>query len=307
VKPASGRGPWAARLRLGTLLAVAAAASLAAAPDACGWGYTAHRIVTDRAARSVPEPLARFFAPAAGTLADLSLEPDSILRSDPEEAPRHYIDVELYVRAPSGLSGLPRTLPEARARYGEEALRENGILPWWIAEVFDRLTRAMRNGRGEEVARNAAHLSHYVADLHQPLHLTDNHDGQKTGQHEVHAAYERYMVEKHERAYTGIGTVRPKRLAIGSPAEWAIGRIEEVYPRADRILAADREAVVAVRQDKEEYFAALERRLGTMTRELLSDAARATAQLWYSAWDRADRPDVRRWKAPAARGKDRVE
>jgi hypothetical protein len=40
----------------------------------------------------------------------------------------------------------------------------------------------------------AADIGHYVADMHQPLHLTRNYNGQLTGNYGIHARYEGQMI-----------------------------------------------------------------------------------------------------------------
>jgi hypothetical protein len=57
-------------------------------------------------------------------------------------------------------------------------ISRDGMLPWQIGEYSLRLTKAMKAGDWDEVKLHAASLAHYLADAHDPLHTTQNYDGQ---------------------------------------------------------------------------------------------------------------------------------
>ena len=83
-------------------------------------------------------------------------------------------------------------------------LDRNGRLPWRLAEIQGRLRRSFEDfGRGSSNAVSnsvlfAAIASHYVQDAHQPLHATDNYDGQLTGQRGMHSRFERELFERFQ-------------------------------------------------------------------------------------------------------------
>ncbi|MBN2584092.1 MAG: hypothetical protein JXL80_13585 [Planctomycetes bacterium] len=87
--------------------------------------------------------------------------------------------------------------PKDRSRWaqlGEAALARHGTLPWVIRDQVLRLEETFRQGRHDRLAEVIGDLSHYVGDLYQPLHTTQNYDGQATGNRGVHAAFEIYLV-----------------------------------------------------------------------------------------------------------------
>jgi len=274
---------------------------LCRAPEARAWGYVAHRMVVEEAAREVPEPLRGWLAARAARLSDLSLEPDTVLKSaDPDEAPRHFFDLDDLPGGAARTGDLPGDLAAARGRFGAARLARSGVLPWWIADRAAALEAAMKGGDGEAILVLAGHLSHYAADLHQPLHLTRNFDGQMTGNDGVHAAFERFLIERSPESFRPrpVDGAPPSR-RIEDPARWAIARAAEIFPSARTVLDADTEATRALKKDGADYYRELDLRAGPTARRLLAQAARATAELWTSAWIGAGRPDTAGWRAPA--------
>lgn len=256
--------------------------------------------------RDVPEPLRTFFVAHTGHLSDLSLEPDTVLKpADPDEGPRHFVELDVLLEDPVRARDLPGDLEAARRRFGPARLAKAGILPWWIADRTAALSRAMREGDAERVLVLAAHLSHYAADLHQPLHLTRNYDGQETGNDGIHAAFERFLIERRRESFRpAAGPAEPLR-RIDDPATWALGRAADVFPSAREVLEADTEATLAVKKEGADYYRELDRRAGPLARRLLAQSARATAALWISAWIDAGRPQPSGWRAPAPAPRDR--
>jgi hypothetical protein len=290
----SARGKLRRRGIPAVLLAVPL--GLATVPPSLGWGYSAHRIVTGAAVDAVPGSLGGFLRAHRDALVELSLAPDTVAKEqDPEEKPRHFIDLDKYVGDPSRPGGMPGDLTGARGRYGAKALATQGELPWWIGECAVRLRAAMGSRNGAAVEREAGYLAHYVADLHQPLHLTSNFDGQQTGNDGIHFAYERFMIERRPAEYRKLRASMEPCPAPDMAARWAIERAGEIWPGIERILAADREATHAMRREGADYYAELGARLGGEARGEMARAAGAVAGLWVSAWEAAGRPDPARW------------
>jgi len=162
----------------------------------------------------------------------------------------------------------------------------------------------MRGTDGDAVLALAGHLSHYVADLHQPLHLTHNFDGQETGNQGVHASFERFLIERRPSSFRPDPSAAsaPPGAPIEDPARWAMGRAAEVFPSVRAVLDADTAAARAGQRNGDDYYRELGRLAGPLARRLLAQSARATAEIWTSAWIGAGRPDPARWRLrePAA-------
>ena len=83
---------------------------------------------------------------------------------------------------PFPFSDLPGTEAALKARHAEEAGKV-GRLPWLVQESYARLVEAFKARDKARILTESDMLAGLVADLHNPLALTDNADGQKTGQH----------------------------------------------------------------------------------------------------------------------------
>jgi hypothetical protein len=46
-------------------------------------------------------------------------------------------------------------------------------------------------------AQTAGEMAHYIDDINQPLHSTQNYDGQVTGNSGIHARYAGTMIAQH--------------------------------------------------------------------------------------------------------------
>lgn len=244
--------------------------------------------INRHAARAVPEDMAAWHR-YGRVLAPFGIQPDLWKGDDRSEDSRHYIDVERY-------KGIGVTnLPAERARLADSAARRfqpaDGILPWAIADLMPRLTAAMATNDWDEAARLAGALGHYVGDLHQPLHTTENFDGAVTAAMGVHMRWEEKMPSAEWRS----SMLDPSPVAYVSnlwPA--VLGWIEESHAHYPAILEADREAVRASGGNVESaaYIDKLWEKTGDMFTSQVGLSAGRLASLWYTAWVDAGRPRI---------------
>jgi hypothetical protein len=145
------------------------------------------------------------------------------------------------------LNELPQTLSENQlTRLGTEALARMGNLPWAIDKAAADLTDAFRRGDMKALPTHVGELAHLVADLHMPLHLTANYDGQATKQRGVHRALEIDMINRHADHYGQLPPMAARRYDAWS---YPLDVREEVFAIVGRnperirtVLAADAEA-----------------------------------------------------------------
>ena len=98
-----------------------------------------------------------------------------------EDAPERRFAIDRLVPFP--FTDVPRTEAAMKARFGEQEAAKVGRLPWLVQESYAKLVEAFKSGDKERILAESDTLSGYVADLSNPLALTENSDGQKTGQH----------------------------------------------------------------------------------------------------------------------------
>src|SRR5439155_19844514 len=171
--------------------ALVLAASLAAAlipSPAVAWSTAAHRFIMERAIDMLPPELKPFFAHFRSEIVVRVIDPDLWRTAGWEDDPSHFLDLGAPEFGPFPFGALPREYGAAIEKFGVATLKRYGTLPWREAEEFGNLRRAF-----EGFARDApfapfdsvlfaAVASHYIQDAHQPLHASNNFDGQLSGQ-----------------------------------------------------------------------------------------------------------------------------
>lgn len=155
---------------------------------AFGWGFYGHKVISKVAVTLLPSPLKDFYVANVEYEVSHSSDPDLRKEFDKNEGYRHYMDIDRYGSYPN--FDVPHSYEEAVKKYGKETVLKNGIVPWNVGWMVDSLTAAMKAHDVPLVLHLSADLSHYVADMHVPLHATENYDGQMTGNIGVHARWE---------------------------------------------------------------------------------------------------------------------
>lgn len=253
---------------------------------AWAWGGRVHRWVNQKAFQHLPLEMAGFERWSMIISAHAS-DADGRKTTDPLESPRHWIDIDNFPEFTRG--ELCHDLDSLQAKHGHYLdVYGNGVVPWTVAGVTETLSVAMAEGEWSQAVLLAADLGHYVADCHQPLHTTANYDGQLTGQDGIHLRYEMHMVGRH------LAQLRPdSSLAayIEEPLEHIFATIPGTWMYVDSILTADRQARKQFPTSSAEYYRIMWEKTGRFTTSQLAQATRVVADLWYTAWVDAGRPE----------------
>lgn len=281
-----------------TRVAALAVALIAPAAPGHAWLAPGHRQIAIDAAASLPAGLPSFFRAGAATLAHGAVEPDVRRnRATPaladREAPRHYIDLELLRGA---------ALPETRDAYDRlltrlrVAPRQVGELPYAIVEGAEQLALAFAEHRrwpSDEAIRAscllaAGRLSHYLADLTQPLHTTIHHDGRVRGRSEsprtgIHSRVDGLLDTRAE-----LGRVEPLAVhdlwaTVRRELEASHARVEEVYRLESGLGARGSRPTDAV---------------ATWAAERRRAAVALTSGVWVWSWERSAAIEVPDWLRP---------
>jgi hypothetical protein len=248
-------------------------------------------MVEEQAIEILPEPLRAAFRAQRARISDWAVEPDTVLRKryGRKEEVKHFIDLDLYGRPP--FAGLPRSYRAAVARFGAEAVRERGTVPWTIERMHARLVRELRAGDWAKALVTAAHGGHYVADATMPLHTVSDYDGWGSASPGIHRAVEHDLVDAHLARF-----VRRVRRAVqpARASDYARGRafdvLAESYAAVPGLLDADHRARRLGRVGSPAYVEALDRSAGPTVAARLVRAVQFLAAYWLSAWEEAGRP-----------------
>ena len=206
---------------------------------------------------------------------------------DRAEGPRHFLDIDIY--GPYPFVELPHDYDEAVAKFGVEDVTKRGLATWRIADYTQLLSEAMKSGNTEKIVQTAGAVAHYIEDIHMPLHVVKNYNGQLTNQHGVHQRFEDDMVD----AYADQIHLSPKMASeIEDPLEAAFDIVLDSYVYADNLLHADRRAKLGEDNYGTPYLEKLFRFSGWIAVQRMNDAATATASYWYTAWLRAGKPEL---------------
>jgi len=270
---------------------------LAAPTGVRTWGFDAHRFITDRAIDRLPPDLKPFFDRSRPFVVEHSVDPDLWrLAGWDEEPPRHFLDLDAYGAAP--FAELPRDYDRAIQQYGADKLRQQGLLPWRTAEIYDRLRQAFADAAKRTApyaAQNAQYyaaiLSHYVADAHVPFHATKNYDGQLTGQRGIHARFEGELFSRYRDR---LAIAPPLLPPVKDPRGFVFDRLSEGLPLATRLLAADRDAAAAHPRYDDAYYDQMYGQVGDIMAARVSAAIAGTAAMIAGAWEAAGRPTLPR-------------
>jgi hypothetical protein len=225
----------------------------------------------------------------AAILAEHASDADYRKDEDPEEGPRHYLDIDNY---PGFLASgrIPQTYDSVVALYGEAFVIDNGVLPWATMRTYDSLVSCFKRFDWEKAVLYASDLGHYVGDAHNPLHITRNYNGQYTNNYGIHSRYETGMINtfQNEILMTGTGIS-----FITDLDDYIFSYIYANYIYVDSIMAADTYAQgVAGNTTSYEYKAALWEKTRSYTVALLNKASNTLAEMIYSAWVDAGKPDM---------------
>ncbi len=277
-------------------------------PLLLSWGPYGHERINHAAVLALPHPMLPFFYNHIDYITHAGAMPDirRSLLNDKDEDARHYFDQENF----GAVDSLPATLKEARQKYGEEFLQKNGILPWYIPEMMDKLTTAFRKQDKQSILFIAADLGHYIGDAHTPLHTTVNYNGQLTGQEGIHSFWETRMAEQLGAGfnyYPGqaiyIEDIQGETWriiyasnALVEPLLLADKELSQLLP-ADSLYLMDasgkkitNRAGVPIYSDQ--YVELFNIRTNGMVEKQLRLALNATASYWYTAWVNAGKPDL---------------
>lgn len=189
----------------------------AASPEAHAWGRRGHAAISETAAMIAAErkPEAAFLRDRAYDLGYYSNVPDLVWKK-PEtyevEWTNHFMDLEIFERAFRARQKETKPYELDRAAFDAkfpEIENKAGRAYWRARELMQKLKGTASELGAHELSKEKRHqlqadwlvtagaIGHYVGDLCQPLHVTENYDGQLTGQKGIHAFYEDAVLDDY--------------------------------------------------------------------------------------------------------------
>ncbi len=251
------------------------------------WGSKGHKKISQNFSACLPAQMS-FLKPVwTNFVMNHASDADYRKDQDPDEAPRHYIDIDNYPEF--NLTGMiSQKYDSVVVQHGLAFVIDQGTLPWATKITFDSLKSCFQRSDWNRSALFAADLGHYVGDGHMPLHITKNYNGQMSGQTGVHSRYETTLVSRYE---TQIVYPADSAKYIENVDAYIFNYMYNDYKYVDSVLLADTYATTtAGGTGTDAYYQALWAKSRGFTILMMQTGSASLADLVYTAWVQAGKP-----------------
>jgi len=273
---------------------------------AYSWGFFAHQKINRMAVFTLPDGMIGFYKKHIEYISQHAVDPDRRRNVNPDEAPRHYIDIDHYGKY--AFDSVPKFWKNAVKKYTVDTLKAYGIVPWHIEKMVYRLTQAFKDENLDLILHYSADLGHYIADSHVPLHTTENYDGNMTNQKGIHGFWESRIPELKSEGYdywvgrakyierpidAAWGAVRASNAAVDSVLGFE-AILNAKFP-ADKKYSYENRGATLIKVYSVEYTNEYNNMLNGMVERRMRAAIITVGSLWYTAWVNAGKPDLNRF------------
>lgn len=182
--------------------------------DALAWGRRGHAIVCQTAAYlTANQENAPFLKNHSFDLGYYCNVPDLVWKKGDlykKEWFNHFMDLEVFERAFKD-SEIKNPFELSREEFNKKfpnVKNEAGRSYWRVREVLERMTKIVAELKKKKLSVEKRHelqadwllhagaIGHYIGDLSQPMHVTENYDGQLTKQKGLHGWLEDDLVDE---------------------------------------------------------------------------------------------------------------
>lgn len=185
-------------------------------PCTWAWGRRGHSTTASLAAQllSKNDPNGKFLSNHSYDLGYYANVPDFIWKAKPEiykiEHSQHYMDLEIFEREFKKAKDSNPWNPNRQEFFKKypKIPTKAGRSFWRIQELAQKLSEITARLKDKKLSRDehrrqqgewlltAGILGHYVGDLSQPLHVSEDYDGRNAGQAGIHAWFEDKVVDE---------------------------------------------------------------------------------------------------------------
>jgi hypothetical protein len=267
------------------------------------WGFFAHYRINRFAVFTLPKAMSGFYINNIEYITEHAVSADKRRYADSLEGPRHFFDADHYGKKP--FTAMPLKWDDAEKKYSADTLDKYGTVPWTIQYQYYKLVRAFKAHDTTAILKVSANLGHYIADATVPLHLTQNYNGQLSGQTGIHALWETRLPELFgDQYHYFVGKAR----YIENPLYEAFKICRSSFKEVDSVLLFERKLNALFPPDKKyetvkrgkrnvkdysaAYCKAYQTALHGMVARRIRLAILETGSFWFSAWVDAGQPDL---------------
>lgn len=201
---------------------------------------------------------------------------------------------------------MPLNWKDAIAKYSKDTLEKYAYVPYVIIAEMQKLTGAFKKQNTDSILFYAADLGHYAEDANVPLHTSVNYNGQLTNQKGLHALWESVVPEIMITNYDLRSNHRARYLTNPSLSVWKAVRranalVPEIFAKEKFISKKFTDSIkyrIQIRKGKQiKYYTSAfaksyNEALTPTINEQLIYSANLVADLWYTAWVNAGKPDL---------------
>jgi len=183
-----------------------------------------------------------------------------------------------------------------------------GIAPYNLMDIHNRLTRAFEEHDLQKILRFSADLGHYLADVHVPLHTSENYNGQMTNQVGIHAFWESRLPELFADEEYDYFVGQADYIKDMESFVWEV--IEHTHSHLDAVLSIEKHLKETFPSDLQfcfeernnktkrmecrEFSRAFHDAMDGMVEDQMRKAIKAVGDMWLSAWVLAGQPDMQK-------------
>lgn len=267
------------------------------------WGFFAHQRINRLAVFTLPPEMIGFYKQNIRFITEKAVNPDMRRYAVKDEAPRHYIDLDVY--GDSAVYKMPRYWKDAVELYSEDTLKAYGIVPYHVYRVSYWLIEAFKNKDADQILRLSADIGHYIADANVPLHTTENYNGQLTGQYGIHGFWESRLPELFASEYDLL-TGKAEYVANLQLHVW--GAVTRAHEALDSVLLFEKQLTnkypeskkfgyeergnTTIRTYSYDFSSDYHKKLDGMVERRMKASIKMVGDFWYSCWIKAGQPDL---------------
>src|ERR1700722_13928503 len=268
------------------------------------WGFLVHQTICQLSVYELPKKMQPFFFKNLSWLVKESIQPDIRRNTDACEAPKHFIDLEMY--GDSSEWKMPLHWVDALKIYSKDTLMKYGYVPYVVIMEKNNLTNVMRNKNADSILFYAGDLCHYISDANVPLHTTTNYDGQLSKQNGIYALWETQIPQIELNQYNLYANHKASYLKNPEETIWngirnAHNLLKEIFEEEIKTSKNFSDSTKYHTQTKngkqyknytDNFAKAYSKKLGGSINDQLIRSANMVSDFWYTCWVDAGKPDL---------------
>lgn len=177
----------------------------------------------------------------------------------------------------------------------KETMKQYRLLVGLLKQVKPGLGQAQKDKLNQALETTTGALTHYIGDLHQPLHATSYHTWvlAYSGKGNAHRYMETKLLTKSEYAawQASLSGTAPAALSETQVGERLLRQLEQSYLKIYPMVAAERK-IRGGFPTPDVYFQELQQAWKPVIEDRLTTCAQSMADILNSAWVAAGKPDL---------------